>query len=125
MRISASTVSLTVADVAVTERFLIDHFGYVQAFAAEGFAAVTHPDGAVGVAIHRQGLEVLPENQRDVLSHGVTLVFTVDDAAHQQARLRAEGVDITLPLLEQPWGERLFQVTDGNGIVVQVLEWVG
>ncbi|MFC6010778.1 VOC family protein [Nocardia lasii] len=124
MRISASTVSLTVADVTVTERFLVDHFGYTQAFAAEGFAAVTHPDGAMGVAIHRRGLEVLPEDQRDVLARGVTLVFTVDDAAREEQRLRAEGVAITLPLLEQPWGERLFQVTDDNGIVVQVLEWV-
>ncbi|WP_282434844.1 hypothetical protein [Nocardia panacis] len=35
------------------------------------------------------------------------------------------GANITLPLLEQPWGERLFQVSDPNGIVVQPLEWVG
>lgn len=26
--------------------------------------------------------------------------------------------------MEEPWGERLFQVTDPNGIVIQLVEWV-
>jgi uncharacterized glyoxalase superfamily protein PhnB len=29
-----------------------------------------------------------------------------------------------MPLREEPWGERLFQVIDPNGIVVQFVEWV-
>ncbi|MGF6940862.1 putative glyoxalase superfamily protein PhnB [Streptomyces auratus] len=28
-----------------------------------------------------------------------------------------------MPLREEPWGERLFQVTDPNGIVLQLVEW--
>ena len=32
-------------------------------------------------------------------------------------------VDITMPLREEPWGERLFQITDPNGVVVQFVEW--
>lgn len=39
-------------------------------------------------------------------------------------RLRAEGVEIAVPLREEPWGERLFQVTDPNGVIVQFVEWV-
>ncbi|MFF0542927.1 VOC family protein [Nocardia thailandica] len=123
MQIVDSTVSLTVADVAVTARFLIEHFGYVEAITADGFVSVTHPGGGVGVAIHRLGLEVLPEDQRDVASRGVVLAFTVADAAAEEARLRAAGVEFTLPLTAQPWGERLFQVADGNGVIVQVLDW--
>ncbi len=30
---------------------------------------------------------------------------------------------ITMPLREEPWGERLFQITDPNGVVVQFIEW--
>ena len=37
--------------------------------------------------------------------------------------LREEGVDITMPLREEPWGERAFQVTDPNGVIVQLLDW--
>ena len=28
-----------------------------------------------------------------------------------------------MPLREEPWGERAFQVTDPNGGVVQLLDW--
>ncbi len=28
-----------------------------------------------------------------------------------------------MPLREEPWGEQLFQVTDPNGVVVQLVEW--
>lgn len=34
------------------------------------------------------------------------------------------GAPITMPLREEPWGERLFQLTDPNGVVVQLVEWV-
>ena len=41
------------------------------------------------------------------------------------ARLRAEGVAITMPLTIEQWGERLFQVTDPNGVIVQLMDWAG
>ncbi|WP_405159734.1 VOC family protein [Nocardia sp. NBC_01499] len=122
MRINASTLSLTVADIAATKRFLIDHFGYLEAIAADGFVSLTHP-AALGIAVHELGLAVLPEEQRHIASQGIAIAFTVDDAAREEARLRNAGVPITLPLVEQPWGEKLFQVTDPNGVIVQVLEW--
>jgi hypothetical protein len=28
-----------------------------------------------------------------------------------------------MPLREEPWGERLFQMTDPNGVVIQLVEW--
>ncbi|MEU7139537.1 VOC family protein [Nocardia sp. NPDC046473] len=123
MRINACTLSLTVADIAATQRFLVDHFGYTEAIAADGFVSLTHPQAPLGIAVHELGLTVLPEAQRHVPSQGVAIAFTVDDAAREEARLRVAGVPITLPLIEQPWGEKLFQVTDPNGVIVQVLEW--
>ncbi|MFI6170882.1 VOC family protein [Nocardia sp. NPDC051052] len=123
MRINACTLSLTVADIAATQRFLVDHFGYTEAIAADGFVSLTHPQAPLSIAVHEIGLAVLPEEQRHVPSQGIAVVFTVDDAARAEARLRAAGVPITLPLMEQPWGEKLFQVTDPNGVIVQVLEW--
>ena len=34
------------------------------------------------------------------------------------------GVEITTPLQTEPWGERFLQVTDPNGIVIQLVQWV-
>ena len=30
---------------------------------------------------------------------------------------------ITMPLRVEPWGERAFQVTDPNGVIVQLVDW--
>ena len=49
--------------------------------------------------------------------------LNVADVPASAAFLREEGVDITMPLREEPWGERAFQVTDPNGGVVQLLDW--
>jgi uncharacterized glyoxalase superfamily protein PhnB len=46
-----------------------------------------------------------------------------DDLAAEHDRLRAAGVEITMPLREESWGEHLFQVTDPNGVIVQLVEW--
>ncbi|MFG3708481.1 VOC family protein [Micromonospora sp. NPDC047670] len=48
----------------------------------------------------------------------------MSDLAGVLGRLAGEGVAITMPLREEPWGERLFQVTDPNGVVIQFVEWV-
>jgi catechol 2,3-dioxygenase-like lactoylglutathione lyase family enzyme len=94
----ASLVSiraLNVADVPASAAFLTSHFGFRQEMAADGFASLAREDAGMHVAFVRRGLPLLPE----------------------------EGVDITMPLREEPWGERAFQVTDPNGVIVQLLDW--
>jgi uncharacterized glyoxalase superfamily protein PhnB len=55
----------------------------------------------------------------------VILAFVVDNLEAELARLNAEGVAITMPLREEPWGQRAFQVTDPNGIIVELVDWNG
>jgi DNA-binding transcriptional MerR regulator/predicted enzyme related to lactoylglutathione lyase len=123
MTVSASTVSLTVENVAASSAFLQQHFGFQEQMAADGFASLGREDVGMRVIFLQRGIEVLPENLRDQRAQGVILAFTVSDLAHQETRLRDEGVEITLPWREEPWGEKLFQVTDPNGVVIQLVEW--
>ncbi|GAA0486169.1 VOC family protein [Streptomyces stramineus] len=123
MNVSVSTLSLTVADVDASRNFFTTHLGYRVAIAADGFASLTRDDAAVDVVLLRRGTEVLPADQRDQHASGLILALTVTDLAAQEERLRREGAPVTMPLREEPWGERLFQVTDPNGIVVQLVEW--
>ncbi|WP_328635086.1 VOC family protein [Streptomyces sp. NBC_00356] len=125
MQITASTVSLTVDDVTASQRFFTDHLGYVEQAAADGFAALTRDDAALDIVLLARGTEVLPAGQRDQRASGLIVAFTGTGIDAEEKRLRAEGVEITMPLREEPWGERLFQVTDPNGVVVQFVEWVG
>ncbi|WOD39932.1 VOC family protein [Nodosilinea sp. E11] len=55
---------------------------------------------------------------------GLLVVFVVDDIDRQYARLQTEGVTITTPIETEAWGERFFQVTDPNGVVIQLVQWM-
>ena len=123
INITASTVSLTVDDVAASSDFFTAHFGYRQVMAADGFASLTREDAAVDLVLLQRGTEVLPPEQRDQRAAGLIVAFTVTAIAEHEERLRRAGAPITMPLREEPWGERLFQVTDPNGVVVQLVEW--
>ncbi|MDI3409356.1 VOC family protein [Streptomyces cavernicola] len=124
MQITTSTVSLTVDDVAASQRFFTTHLGYVEQAAAEGFASLSRDDAAVDIVLLARGNEVLPADQRDQRASGLILAFTTTGIHDEEKRLRGEGVQITMPMREEPWGERLFQITDPNGVVVQFVEWV-
>lgn len=124
MQISSSAVSLTVDDVPASSKFLATHFGFTERMSADGFASLGRDDGAMDVIFLRRGIEVLPEELRDRRASGTIVAFVVDDLDAEHERLRAEGVPITLPLREEPWGERLFMVTDPNGVPYELVEWV-
>ncbi|GES32788.1 VOC family protein [Streptomyces angustmyceticus] len=123
MSITASAVSLNVDDVAASSAFLTGHFGFREEAAADGFASLTREDAGMNVVYLRRGLASLPDDQREDHADGVILAFVVDDLEAELARLAAEGVVITMPLREEPWGERAFQVTDPNGVIVQLVDW--
>lgn len=123
MKITTSTISLNVSDVPASSAFLAKHFGYSEVMAAEGFASLHRDEASVNVVFLRRGILQLPEGFRDELARGVILAFTVENLEATEAQLRAAGADITMPLREEPWGERLFQVTDPNGVIIQCVEW--
>lgn len=124
MQITASAVSLNVEDVPASSRFLTTHFGFREELAAEGFASLARDDAGMNVVFLRRGLESLPGYLRDERAAGLILAFVVSDLEAEEARLRDEGVTISMPLREEPWGERAFQVKDPNGVVIQLVEWV-
>lgn len=125
MQITACAVSLNVEDVTSSSSFLIEHFGFQEEMAAEGFVSLTRDDIGMNVIYLRRGLMTLPADQRDVHAAGLILAFVVDDLEGELSRLRAEGVEITMPLTSEEWGERSFQVRDPNGVIVQLTDWAG
>lgn len=123
LNVTAATLSLTVADVDASREFFRTHLGYQVAMAADGFASLTRGDAAADIVLLRRGSEVLPPEQRDQQATGLIFALTVTGIEAEEQRLRKAGAPITMPLREEPWGERLFQLTDPNGIVVQFVEW--
>ena len=125
MRITSSAVSLNVDDVAASSTFLAEHFGFREQMAADGFASLAREDAGMNVVFLRRGLQSLPEDQRHDHAAGLILAFVVDNLEGELARLQTEGVPITMPLTEEDWGERAFQVRDPNGVIIQLVDWQG
>ncbi len=125
MRLLATTLSLTVPDPAASAGFLRRHFGFREDLVFDGGAALRHPDGGPVVFFLRTGLATLPEAQRELRAQGLILALTVANAEAEEARLRGEGVEPAGSMQEDEWGERSFQVIDPNGVVLQLVQWVG
>ena len=126
MTITASALSLNVADPVASAEFATRHLGFSEDMSADGFVSLSRADAGFNLVFLRTGLESFkPESMRGHAADGLLIAFVVDDVDAECARLEAEGVALTTPLETEPWGERYFQVTDPNGVVVQFVQWVG
>jgi uncharacterized glyoxalase superfamily protein PhnB len=126
VNITSSAVSLNVSDERTSAEFLIRHFGFAEEMATDGFVSLARPDAGMNVIYLRTGLASFkPEHLRGRHADGLLLVFVVEDVDAEYSRLEAEGVEFTTSIETEPWGERYFQVSDPNGIVIQLVTWVG
>ncbi|MGL4236306.1 VOC family protein [Tabrizicola sp.] len=125
MNILATTLSLVVGDPAASTGFLTEHFGFREVLAFDGGAAVEHPGGGPTLFFLREGLATLDPSQRHVLAQGITLALTVEDIDAEIARLRTAGVQPTFDIRQDDWGERHVQIADPNGLILQLVQWVG
>ena len=124
MQITASALSLNVADPSASAAFVRDHFGFVEEMAAEGFVSLSRPDAGFNLIYLRTGLPSFKPASAAGDADGLLVAFVVEDIDAEYARVQAEGVPITTPIETEPWGERFFQVTDPNGVVLQLVQWV-
>ena len=125
MRITSSAISLNVADERASAEFLRDHFDFVEEMRADGFVSLTRPDANFNVVFLRIALATFkPASMAGHAADGLLLVFVVDDIDAEYSRLTDAGLSFTTPIETEPWGERYFQVTDPNGIVIQLVQWV-
>jgi predicted enzyme related to lactoylglutathione lyase len=125
MQITASALSLNVDDVTASANFVKQHFGFSEDMSADGFVSLSRPDAGFNIVFLRTGLESFkPAQMRGHRADGLLIAFVVDDIDREYARIQAEGVPITTELETEPWGERFFQVTDPNGVVIQLVQWI-
>lgn len=125
MKITASAISLNVDNVTASATFINQHFGFSEQMSADGFVSLAREDAGFNLVFLKTGLQSFkPVHMREHRADGLLIAFVVDDIDTEYARLQAEGVPITTPLETEPWGERFFQVTDPNGVVIQLVQWM-
>jgi predicted enzyme related to lactoylglutathione lyase len=125
VQITASALSLNVDDPVASATFAKQHLGFTEDMAEDGFVSLSRQDAGFNLIYLRTGLESFkPASMRGRQADGLLVVFVVDNIDDEYARLQQEGVQITTPIQTEPWGERFFQVTDPNGVVIQLVQWM-
>jgi predicted enzyme related to lactoylglutathione lyase len=125
MQITASAISLNVDDVTASAAFAKQHFGFNEEMSADGFVSLSRQDAGFNLIFLRRGLSSFkPDSMRGRKADGLLVAFVVDNIDAEYTRLQDEGVTITTPIQTEPWGERFFQVTDPNGVVIQLVQWM-
>ncbi len=125
MEITTSAISLNVDNVAASAAFVKDHFGFKEDMSADGFVSLSRPDAGFNlIFLHTELNTFKPVSMRGHRADGLLVVFVVDDIDREYARLQVEGVAITTPIETEDWGERFFQVSDPNGVVIQLVQWM-
>jgi predicted enzyme related to lactoylglutathione lyase len=125
MRITASALSLNVEDPTASADFAKEHLGFTEDMADDGFVSLSRADAGLNLVYLRTGLETFkPESVRGKHADGLLVVFAVEDIDAEYARPQKEGVEIATPIETEPWGERYFQMTDPNGVVIQLVQWM-
>jgi catechol 2,3-dioxygenase-like lactoylglutathione lyase family enzyme len=124
MNITATAISLNVADVEASAAFAA-RLGFTEATAADGFVSLEHPSAGVNVIFLRTGLSTFkPAEIAGPAGQGTLLVLVVDDLDAEFARIAASGARVVTPPETEPWGERYCQFADPNGLVWQLVQWV-
>ncbi len=92
---------------------------------ADGFVSLSRQDAGFNLIFLQTKLKSFkPAHLRGHRADGILIVFVVDNIEQEYTRLQAEGVTITTPLETEPWGEKFFQVTDPNGVIIQLVQWI-
>jgi catechol 2,3-dioxygenase-like lactoylglutathione lyase family enzyme len=113
VNVTASTVALTVPDIAASSRFLTTHLGFREVAVTEGFIRLARDDAAADIELWAG--ERMPA--------GAVVCFTVTGIAAEHERLLREGANVPRALRHEPWGEWSLRLTDPNGVVIQLVEW--
>ncbi|MFI9550290.1 VOC family protein [Nonomuraea endophytica] len=122
MNVVASAVSVTVADVAASSRFFTTCLGFREVVVKDGFVHLVRDDAACDIVLTERDPELPAEPSWGRAE--VMVCLSVTGLAAEQERLRAAGARIAVPLRQEPWGEQVLHLSDPNGVVVQLVEWL-
>src|SRR5690349_20394591 len=97
-------------DLAATRAFFEQKLGFEALFESEWFVLLALQGNQIGLLRPEQDGQA-PLFRRAYPGHGAWITFSVPDVDAVHRRAQAAGIQIAVPLRDEPWGERHCSVT--------------
>jgi catechol 2,3-dioxygenase-like lactoylglutathione lyase family enzyme len=111
-------VLFVVDDPAACRDFYVHHLDFRAAIDFGWYVVLTSGPGGIGIGFLQADHPTQPAHHQRAVEGGRFVTLEVDDVDPIAARLLAAGVDVDIPLRDEPWGQRHIIVRDpaGNGV---------
>ncbi len=125
MDIELVGLAIIAEDPAASAQWFVDHFGFTVIVDIGWYVDTQHAQHRnLSLSFVEGHHASLPDVLRGRQVAGTLLAFLVDDVDGEERRLGNAGLEVVLPLVTEPWGQRRFQVMGPDGLVVEVLQTV-
>ncbi|MEV7330125.1 VOC family protein [Micromonospora sp. NPDC093244] len=125
MQFSLLGMAVAAKHPADSAGWFAEHFGFKALIDLGWYVSTQHPDHPeVSLDFVQRDHESWPAATRGRAVVGTLLAFLVEDVDAEFERLRSAGLEVALPLVTEPWGQRRFQVAGPDGLLVEVLQMV-
>jgi catechol 2,3-dioxygenase-like lactoylglutathione lyase family enzyme len=125
MEFTAAGMALAADDPVASAAWFTEHFGFRVGIDIGWYVNTQHPDHAnLSLDFVQRDHESWAAVARGKTVAGTLLAFLVADVDAEHDRLRAAGLEVVMPLVTEPWGQRRFQVAGPDGLLIEVLQLV-
>jgi catechol 2,3-dioxygenase-like lactoylglutathione lyase family enzyme len=123
MQFSRFSTTLLTDAVAPTRDFYVERLGWRVTADAGFFVSLAHDEQAYELCVMQPEHPIVPEGHR-AHAAGVILGFAVEDAEAEAERLQAAGVELVTAVIDEPYGQRHFFVTDPAGSLIDIVQMI-
>ena len=110
--------------VAACRDFWVAHLGFSVVFEATWFVLLQAEGDTASLAFMTPEHPSAPPGPEPFAGPGMCFELQVEDARAAHAEALARGLPVTLPLTDEPFGQRRFGFTDPSGLWVDVVEQI-
>ncbi|MEX0838505.1 MAG: VOC family protein [Parvibaculum sp.] len=104
--------------------FYEKHLGFETVFSSSWFVLLFGTEGSASLAFMSPDHPSAPPGPEIFSGKGMCFELQVDDAKAAHAEFAGRGLPITLPLTDEPFGQRRFGFHDPSGLWVDVVEQI-
>lgn len=121
MKINRLVPVVSTNNLTESKEFYIKYFGFQILFDSDWYVQMASHNGNLQIAfIVPNHKSQPPVFQSGFDGKGVFYTLEVDDVDSELQRIKKEGLEVSLDIRDEPWGERHFAVKDPNKIIINV-----